>query len=99
MLSHHTGLVTSDFDDEFPYNTITEVTVGDSLFISIPEMWWRIGKDDEDNITDIAVARYKKGAGNWYKSDAFLVGKYLSYQENNMMLSKSGKATSQLRRV
>ena len=90
-----TGLVTSDFDDEFPYNTITEVTVGDSLFISIPEMWWRVGTDEEDNITDIAVARYKKGAGNWYKSDAFLVGKYLSYQENNMMVSKSGKATSQ----
>lgn len=53
-----TGLVTSDFDDEFPYNAMNEVTVGVSLFISIPEMWWRIGKDDEDNITDIAVARY-----------------------------------------
>jgi len=89
-----TGLVTSDFDDEFPFNAMNEVTVGDSLFISIPEMWWRIGKDAEDNITDIAVARYKNGAGNWYKSDAFLVGKYLSFQENDMMVSKSGKSTS-----
>ena len=90
-----TGLVTSDFDNEFPYNAMNEVTIDNSLFISIPEMWWRIGIDAEDNITDIAVARYKKGPGNWYKSDAFLVGKYLSYQENNMMVSKTGKAMTQ----
>lgn len=90
-----TGIVTSDFDSEFPYNEMTEVTVDDSVFISIPEMWWRIGKDDEGNITDIAVARYKKGYGNWYQSDAFLVGKYLSYQENNKMVSKTGKSASQ----
>lgn len=90
-----TGIVSSDFDDEFPYNAMTEVNVEDSIFISIPEMWWRIGTDEEDNITDIAVARYKKGSGNWYKSDAFLVGKYLSHQENNMMVSKTGKSMSQ----
>jgi len=90
-----TGLVTSDFDNEFPYNAMNEIDVDGSLFISIPEMWWRIGTDEEDNITDIAVARYKKGPGNWYKSDAFLVGKYLSFQENNMMVSKTGKAMNQ----
>lgn len=90
-----TGIVTSDFDDEFPYNEMVEVTIDDSVFISIPEMWWRIGTDENDNITDIAVARGKKGAGNWYKSDAFLVGKYISFQESNKMVSMTGKLTNQ----
>lgn len=94
-INSSTGLVTSDFDNEFPYNAMNEVTIGDNVFISIPEMWWRIGTDENDNITDIAVARYRKGPGKWYKSDAFLVGKYLSYQENNMMVSKTGKAMTQ----
>lgn len=89
------GQVISDFDDEFPYNEIHEVELEGNKFISIPAMWWRIGKDEEDNLTDIAVARVKKGPGKWFKSDAFLVGKYLSYCENNKMVSKSGKSTNQ----
>lgn len=94
-INSSTGLVTSDFDNEFPYSEMNEVNIDGNVFISIPEMWWRIGTDEENNITDIAVARYRKGPGNWYKSDAFLVGKYLSYQENSMMVSKSGKAMTQ----
>ncbi len=90
-----TGIVTSDFDNEFPYNEMTEVTIDDNVFISIPEMWWRIGKDESGNITDIAVSKLRKGSGSWYKSDAFLVGKYMSYLENNKMVSKSGKAMTQ----
>lgn len=89
-----TGLVTSDFDNEFPYSEMTEVTIDDSVFISIPEMWWRIGKDRKGNITDIAVGRYINSPGTWYKSDAFLVGKYLAGYENYKMVSKSGKSQS-----
>ena len=90
-----TGIVTSDFDNEFPYSKIEEVTINDNVFISIPAMWFRIGTDEEDNITDIAVAKYRVGEGRWFKTDAFLVGKYLSYQENNVMVSKTGKGTNQ----
>lgn len=90
-----TGLVTSDFDDVFPYNEIHEVEIDGNKFVSIPSMWWRIGKDEEDNLTDIAVARCKKGQGKWFRSDAFLVGKYMSYYENNKMVSKAGKAMTQ----
>ena len=90
------GKVTSDFDELFPYCEMKEVTDDyGNVFVTIPEMWWRIETDDDHNIMSIAVCKDKKLDGKWFRSDAFQVGKYLAYNENGKMVSKSGKSQGQ----
>lgn len=84
------GTITSDLDNEFPFNAIQDVTLdsGD-VMVEIPEMYFRVGYDASNRLTDIAVSSLPVGAGNWYHTPAFQVGKYLT---NSSGYSKTGQA-------
>lgn len=83
------GTITSDLDNEFPFNAIHDVTLdsGD-VMVEIPEMYFRVGYDASNRLTDIAVSSLPVGAGNWYHTPAFQVGKYLT---NSSGYSKTGQ--------
>lgn len=90
-INNDTGIVTSDFDNYFPYNEMKEVVSGDNTYISIPAIWFRIGIDENSNITDIAASKYKGKGDNWFKSDAFLVGKYIASKDSGLLKSVTHK--------
>lgn len=83
------GTITSDLDNEFPFNAIQDVTLdsGD-VMVQIPEMYFRVGYDASNRLTDIAVSSLPVGSGNWYHTPAFQVGKYLT---NSSGYSKTGQ--------
>lgn len=83
------GTITSDLDNEFPFNAIHDVTLdsGD-VMVEIPEMYFRVGYDASNRLTDIAVSSLPVGNGNWYHTPAFQIGKYLT---NSSGYSKTGQ--------
>ena len=88
-----TGLVSSDFDSVFPWNEATVETIGNNKFLHMPDMWFRIGVDANNNITDIAVSKVQGTTGNWYKVDSFYYGCYGgSVDANNKLCSVTGVA-------
>lgn len=87
------NVISSDFDDKFPYNLMQREVIGEDTFVYIPEMYWRIGYDSNNYITDIAVAPCEMEAGENQvvaHSDAFYFGAYGASVSNSMMYSKSG---------
>lgn len=89
------GSVTSDFDDVFPFNEmerveITSTTGYKNIFVKVPSMWFRVGTDENQNITDIAVSKEKGKKGNWYQTKEFYYGAYLGNVSSSKMYSKSG---------
>lgn len=87
-----TGVVSSDFDSVFPWNEATVETVGGNKFLKMPDMWFRIGKDSSNRITDVAVSKAQGSTGNWYKVDSFYYGCYGGSVANNKLASVSGVA-------
>lgn len=86
------GTITSDFDNVFPYKEMKRVTINGNVFVKIPSMWFRIGTDSNQNITDIAVAKEKGEGDNWYQTKEFYHSAYLgSISANNKLESMSGK--------
>lgn len=84
------GTITSDFDDVFPFNEMVRETIGENVFVKVPSMWFRVGTDNDKNITDIAVSN-KKGKGkNWYETKEFYYGAYLGNVASTKMYSQSG---------
>ena len=89
------NVISSDFDDKFPYNQMQRETIDGDVFVYIPEMYWRIGYDSNHFITDIAVAPCAMDAGENQisaHSDAFYYGAYAASVTDNLMYSKSGVA-------
>ena len=82
------GTITSQLDDVYPFNAIKDVTLdtGD-VMVEIPEMWFRVGYDSSKRLTNIAVSNEKGKGKNWYHTQAFQVGKYLTVNDG---ISKSG---------
>lgn len=95
-ISSSTGLVSSDFDNAFPWNEATVETIDGNKFLHMPDMWFRIGRDENDNITDVAVSKAPPASYDatvWYKVDSFYYGCYGgSIDENNKLCSVSGVA-------
>lgn len=87
-----TGLISSDFDNEFPYNEMKVVDIDGNAMVYIPGMYFRIGTDEDSNITDIAVSRIAVGDGDWYYTKPFYYSAYQGYTNNSKLLSKSGVA-------
>lgn len=87
------NLISSDFDNKFPYNLMQRETIDGDVFVYIPEMYWRIGYDSNHFITDIAVAPAAMEVGEnqvLAHSDAFYYGAYAASVTDNLMYSKSG---------
>ena len=89
------NVISSDFDNKFPYNQMQRETIDGDVFVYIPEMHWRIGYDSNKNITDIAVAPLEMTAGENQvvaHSDAFYYGAYGATYVNNQMRSVASGA-------
>lgn len=75
------GTISSDFDNVFPFNEMERVEIENAngvknVFVKIPSMWFRVGADEEQNLTDIAVSKEKGKKGNWYQTKEFYYGVY-----------------------
>lgn len=89
------NIISSDFDNVFPYNQMVRETIDGDVFVKIPAMYWRIGFDSNYNITDIAVSEGEMpGSENkvFVHTDAFYYGAYGASVTDNVMHSKSGVA-------
>jgi len=90
-VNEETGEVTSDFDNEFPWNECEIVEDDAGKFVKFPEMYFRVGTNESYQITDIAVSPTPHLTGNWYKVDPFMYGCYGASYENSKLKSVSGK--------
>ncbi len=91
------NLVSSDFDDKFPYNQMQRETIDDDVFVYVPAMYWRIGYDSNHFITDIAVAPAEMEVGEnqiLAHSDAFYYGAYGARIVDGQMRSVGSGARS-----
>lgn len=84
------GTVSSDFDSLFPWNEATVETINGNKFLHMPDMWFRVGKDSSNRITDIAVSKTQGSSGNWYKVDSFYYGCYGASNNSSKLASVSG---------
>lgn len=89
------NIISSDFDNVFPYNQMVRETIDGDVFVKIPAMYWRIGFDSNYNITDIAVSEGEMpGSENkvFVHTDAFYYGAYGASVSDGKMYSKTGVA-------
>ena len=92
VVNSSTGAVSSDFDEVFPWSEATVEVINGNKFLHMPDMWFRIGKDSSNRITDVAVSQYEGTEGDWYKVDSFYYGCYGGSIANNKLCSVTGKA-------
>lgn len=96
------NIISSDFDNVFPYNQMVRETIDGDVFVKIPAMYWRIGFDSNYNITDIAVSEGEMpGSENkvFVHTDTFYYGAYGASVTDNVMHSKSGVARQYSRTI
>lgn len=89
-IDRETGSIRSDFDDVFPWNKTEIVDLDAGKFVSFPEMYFRIGVDDKNRITDVAVSSEPSAIGDWYKVEPFMYGCYGATIADDKMKSVSG---------
>lgn len=94
VIHSSTGAIDSDFDSVFPWSEAEVVDDDAGKFLSMPEMYFRIGVDGQNRITDVAVSAMPSGDGDWYKVEPFMYGCYGAYVQNNKYVSKSGYTRS-----
>lgn len=93
------NVISSDFDNKFPYNLMQRETINDDVFVYIPAMYWRIGYDSNHYITDIAVAPAAMTIGEnqiLAHSDAFYYGAYGARIVNGQMRSIKNSSRSRV---
>lgn len=89
------NVISSDFDDLFPYNLMKRHAIDDDEFVFIPELYLRIGHDANGILTDVAVAPLEMAAGEnqiVVHVDAFYFGAYGASVSGGKMRSKTGVA-------
>ena len=101
-INSSTGLITSDFDDLFPYNEITEVEDSDgNKFVRIPKHYTKYEYDAETHLMTTRISNvqgegyilnpcFKDDAGNVI--DAVCVGKYDASGTSDKATSVTGSA-------
>ena len=89
-IDRSSGAITSDFNDVFPWNVAEVVDDAAGKFVSFPEMYFRIGTDESDRITDVAVSARPSGSGNWHRVAPFMYGCYGASIDADKMLSVPG---------
>ena len=89
-IDRFSGAIGSDFNDVFPWNVAEVVDDAAGKFVSFPEMYFRIGTDESDRITDVAVSARPSGSGNWYRVAPFMYGCYGASIDKDKMRSVSG---------
>lgn len=84
------GSIDSDFDSVFPWNEAEVVTLDAGKFLRLPDMYFRVGVDSSNRITDIAVSKEAGSIGDWYKVDSFDVACYGASIDGTALKSVSG---------
>ena len=92
VINSSSGSIDSDFNEVFPWNEAEVVEDDAGMFLSMPEMFFRVGTDGDGRITDIAVSKMPSGEGDWFSVEPFMYGCYGASLENNKLVSKSGVA-------
>ena len=90
------NVISSDFDNLFPYNLMKRYTIDGDEFVFVPELYLRIGHArSSSTLTDIAVAPLEMRAGEdqvVVHVDAFYYGAYGASVSDGKMYSKSNVA-------
>lgn len=89
-INSSSGAITSDFNEVFPWNETIVETINGNKFLKFPEMWFRVGKDANNRITDVAVSKQQGPTGNWYKVDPFYYGCYGASSDGSTLKSVTG---------
>ena len=92
VINSTTGEIASDFDDVFPWNKTRIVNTSAGKFVKFPEMWFRVGTDSSNRITDIAVSAKSHKEGNWYRVAPFMYSCYGGSVSDNKLKSVSGSS-------
>lgn len=87
-----TGEISSDFDSLFPWNETELAEDSAGKFLKFPDMYFRVGADSSNRLTDVAVSKAPSGEGSWYKVDSFMYGCYGASVSANALKSASGAA-------
>ena len=85
------GSISSDFNDVFPWNEAKKETLEAGEFLHMPDMYFRIGVDENGNINSVAVSNKAHEVGDWYKVDSFYYGLYGASENGDKLASLSGK--------
>lgn len=85
------GSIASDFNDTFPWNETAVLTLEAGDFLRMPEMYFRIGTDDNGDINAVAVSKNPSGDGDWFKVDPFYYGIYGASANGSGLASLTGK--------
>ncbi len=90
------GEIVSDFDTLFPYSEMQVYEIDGNKMVKVPEMYFRVGTNANNVLTDIAVSKQPKEDGKWFKSEEFYFGCYHCCVFGDKFSSKSGvnKVTS-----
>ena len=92
VINSSTGAVDSDFDDVFPWNEAEIVQDAAGTFLKMPDMYFRVGVDNDGCITDIAVSSMPSGTGDWYEVTSFMYGCYGAGYASSKLNSKTGQS-------
>lgn len=87
------NIISSDFDNVFPYNQMVRETIDGDVFVKIPAMYLRIGRNSNGYITDLAVSEDKMIVDEnqvVVHVDAFYYGAYGASVSDGKMYSKTG---------
>ena len=85
-----TGEIASDFNDVFPWNETSIVEDAAGKFVAFPEMYFRVGADENHRLTDIAVSQQPNGEGTWHRVAPFMYGCYGGSISDGTLKSVSG---------
>ena len=94
VITSSTGAVDSDFNNVFPWNVAEVIDDDAGKFLQMPDMYFRVGVDNNNRITDVAVSAMPGATGDWYLCPSFAYGCYGASLENNKYVSKTGKTRS-----
>ncbi len=85
------GSIASDFNDVFPWDETAVLTLEAGDFLRMPEMYFRIGTDDNGDINAVAVSKKPSGDGDWFKVAPFYYGIYGASANGSGLASLTGK--------
>ena len=89
-INSSSGAITSDFNEVFPWNVAEVVDDTAGKFVSFPEMYFRIGVDNNGRMTDVAVSSQPANEGTWYRVAPFMYSCYGASISSSKMKSVSG---------
>jgi hypothetical protein len=86
------GSIASDFNDAFPWNETAILTLDAGQFLRFPNMYFRVGVDDNGNINSVAVSASPSSDGDWYEVNSFYYGIYGASMSGSALRSVTGVA-------